>query len=181
MLAEMRAYGEGIIVAEQIPTKLSRDIIKHPDLKIMHRITADEDRQILGSAMNFSERHRQYTTTLKRGMAAVYVEGLYAPTLVQIHPPKAHKIPSVNTIFEKMAIITLSKFLNNIESRKVKAGTDLGRYLECLQNRIKVVWQISDYKTNALIQKLLAQVGKKYPSLKIISQEIIFRYKNKKE
>ena len=43
MLAEMRSYGQGVIVAEQIPTKLSPDVIKNYSNKIVQRIIAKDD------------------------------------------------------------------------------------------------------------------------------------------
>jgi len=86
MLAEIQTLGEGLIIAEQIPAKLARDIIKHPEIKIMHRMTADEDRRLIGEAMNFLEQHRRFVTTLKSGNAAIYMEGLHAPALIQIQP-----------------------------------------------------------------------------------------------
>ncbi len=38
MLAEIRAYGEGFIIADQIPSKLALDVIKNTNLKITHRL-----------------------------------------------------------------------------------------------------------------------------------------------
>ena len=52
MLAEIRAYGEGIVVAEQIPTKLVPDVVKNTALKVVHRLPAEDDRQLVGAAMN---------------------------------------------------------------------------------------------------------------------------------
>ena len=52
MLAEIRAYGEGIVVAEQIPTKLVSDVVKNTALKVVHRLPAEDDRQLVGAAMN---------------------------------------------------------------------------------------------------------------------------------
>ena len=39
MLSEVRAYGEGIVIAEQIPTKLIPNAIKNTSTKIMPRRT----------------------------------------------------------------------------------------------------------------------------------------------
>ena len=47
-LAENRKYGEGVIIAEQFPTKLVADAVKNTNLKIMHRLTAEDDRRYLG-------------------------------------------------------------------------------------------------------------------------------------
>lgn len=176
MLAEMRAYGEGIIIAEQIPTKLSRDIIKHPDLKIMHRITAHEDRQVLGTAMNFSERHRQYITTLKRGLAAIYVEGLFTPTLVQIYPPKRQRVPSSAEIFERMAVETLTKLLKDIQNRIPGAGVMLDAYAKNLAIRARDIWGINGDEFIDFIQRLLQAVVVRDKTLEVLAQDVSLRY-----
>jgi DNA helicase HerA-like ATPase len=52
MLAEIRAYGEGLIIAEQIPSKLIPDVIKNTAVKITHRLPAADDRDTVGATMN---------------------------------------------------------------------------------------------------------------------------------
>jgi len=84
MLSEMRAYGEGMIIAEQIPSKLAPDAIKSTNLKILHRIVDEEDRQVMAGAMNMDEDQKRYISTLKTGRAAVYAEGEDKPILVRI-------------------------------------------------------------------------------------------------
>jgi hypothetical protein len=88
MLAEIRAYGEGIIIVEQIPTKLISDVIKNTNLKIMHRITAQDDREYLGAAMNFDEQQKKFVTNLRRGEAIIFEENLDHPVLLRVDPRK---------------------------------------------------------------------------------------------
>lgn len=64
MLAELRSRGEGLIIAEQLPSKIIPEAIKNTNLKIMHRLTARDDREVLGAAMNFSEQQSRFATTL---------------------------------------------------------------------------------------------------------------------
>lgn len=89
MLAEIRAYGEGIIIVEQIPTKLISDVIKNTNLKIMHRITAQDDREYLGASMNFDEQQKQFVTNLRRGEAIAFEENLDHPVLLRVDPRKS--------------------------------------------------------------------------------------------
>jgi DNA helicase HerA-like ATPase len=84
MLAEIRTYGQGIIIADQIPTKLAPDTIKNTNLKIVHRTVAQDDRETIGGAMNMSEAQIEYLSSLKRGYAAVYAEGDNRPKLVKM-------------------------------------------------------------------------------------------------
>jgi len=84
ILAEIRAYGEGLVVAEQIPTKLATEVLKNTNLKIMHRIVASDDREIMGGTMNLDVRQKRAVTSLQRGQAAVFAEGLEQPALVAV-------------------------------------------------------------------------------------------------
>jgi len=84
ILSEIRAYGEGMLIAEQIPTKLAEDVIKNSNLKIMHRIVAKDDRDALGYTMNLNEEQNKYTAILDKGNGIVFFEGLHEPFLVKI-------------------------------------------------------------------------------------------------
>lgn len=83
MLAEIRSYGEGIMIADQIPTKLASETVRNTNLKIVHRIVAEDDRRCVGGAMNMTDEQVQYLSTLGRGVAAVYSEGNVRPLLVR--------------------------------------------------------------------------------------------------
>lgn len=83
MLAEMRSKGQGFVVADQIPSKLASDLIKNTNLKIVHRTVAEEERLLIGGAMNMTEEQIEALSTLKQGVAAVYSEGDYRPKLVK--------------------------------------------------------------------------------------------------
>lgn len=83
-LAENRKYGEGIIIAEQLPTKLVPDVIGNTGLKIMHRLTSKDDREVMGKAMKFDDFQQEQVVTLKTGEAAVYGLDLEEPVLVQV-------------------------------------------------------------------------------------------------
>jgi len=84
MLSEIRAYGEGFLVAEQIPSKLALDVIKNTNIKIVHRIVAGDDRQVLGETMNMDPQQREMLSTLRVGQAAVFSEGDDRPILVSV-------------------------------------------------------------------------------------------------
>jgi Helicase HerA, central domain len=71
-LAENRKYGEGVIIAEQLPTKLVADAVKNTNLKIMHRLTAEDDRRYLGETMGMDEAQRLFAARLQTGEALLY-------------------------------------------------------------------------------------------------------------
>lgn len=84
ILSEIRAYGEGIIIAEQIPVKLTPDAIKNTNLKVVHRLVSEDDRRALGATMNLGEAQSRYLATLGPGEAAVFAEGMRKPALLRV-------------------------------------------------------------------------------------------------
>jgi DNA helicase HerA-like ATPase len=76
VLAENRKYGEGIVISEQIPTKLVEDAVKNTNLKIMCRLTSEEEREYLGETMALSERESDMAARLRTGQAIVYSDEL---------------------------------------------------------------------------------------------------------
>jgi hypothetical protein len=84
LLAEIRAYGEGLIIAEQIPAKLVPDVIKNTAVKIVHRLPAADDRQVVGATMNLTESQSAYLVTLTPGEAAVFTDGMDYPLLTRM-------------------------------------------------------------------------------------------------
>ena len=84
MLAEIRAYGEGIVVAEQIPTKLVPDVVKNTALKVVHRLPAHDDRQLVGAAMNLDDEQSRQVVSLEPGVAAVFSDGMDRPLRIRV-------------------------------------------------------------------------------------------------
>jgi DNA helicase HerA-like ATPase len=84
LFAEVRAYGEGLVVAEQIPSKLISDVTKNTAVKIVHRLPAADDRQAVGATMNLTPAQEQYIVTLPPGEAAVFADGADYPWLVRM-------------------------------------------------------------------------------------------------
>jgi DNA helicase HerA-like ATPase len=86
LLAEVRAYGEGLVIAEQIPEKLIPDVIKNTAVKIVHRLPAKDDRESVGATMNLDAKQSRYVVALTRGKAAVFTDGMDRPLLVRVPP-----------------------------------------------------------------------------------------------
>ncbi|SER25903.1 ATP-binding protein [Actinokineospora terrae] len=84
LLAEVRAYGEGIIVAEQIPSKVTPDVVKNSALKIVHRLPAADDRALVGATMNLTDEQSRYVVALPPGQAALFAGGMDHPILTRV-------------------------------------------------------------------------------------------------
>ncbi|MFI2457937.1 ATP-binding protein [Streptomyces sp. NPDC019539] len=87
MLAEMRAYGEGFIVADQIPTKLAPETLKNSNVKILHRLVAQDDRTAVAATVNLTEDQSRHIAALSPGEAVVHDDRIGSPVLVQMTAP----------------------------------------------------------------------------------------------
>jgi uncharacterized protein len=84
LLAEIRAYGEGIMIVEQIPAKLLPDVVKNTALKVLHRLPALDDREVVGAAMNLDGEQSRQVVSLRPGVAAVFADGMDRPLRIRI-------------------------------------------------------------------------------------------------
>lgn len=71
ILAEVRGYGEGIIIAEQIPTMLVKGAIGNTYLKLMHWLEDAPSFDLFSNIMNLDAQQREYVRTLNPGFGIV--------------------------------------------------------------------------------------------------------------
>jgi hypothetical protein len=71
ILAEIRAYGQGLGIVDQVPSKLVPDAIKNTNLKIVHRLVASDDRQTMAGTLALSDQQTEVIARLKVGQAIV--------------------------------------------------------------------------------------------------------------
>jgi hypothetical protein len=103
MLSEVRAYGQGVLVAEQIPSKLAPDVLKNTNLKIVHRLIAQDDRQSIGQTMNLNLEQLTHLGILSPGQAAIFAEGADHAYLVRLENYKRNISPLTEKALQKMS------------------------------------------------------------------------------
>lgn len=135
LLAEIRSFGQGFLIADQIPTKLASDTLKNTNLKIVHRVVMEEDRQAIGRSMNMSDDQIEYLSSLRRGYAAVYAEGDNRPKLVHIPLVK-----SIGTLKRQDVIDTIRK---NVESNIGDYAVSYDFHMGCTYCEEQCVWKDS--------------------------------------
>jgi hypothetical protein len=84
LLSEIRAYGQGVVIADQVPSRLAPSVVKNTDLKVVHRIVAADDRATMAGATVMDEGQARMLATLTAGDAAVFSTGDDAPMLIRV-------------------------------------------------------------------------------------------------
>ena len=79
ILAEMRSLGQGVAVVEQIPSKISPDVIKNSNTKIVHRLVSKDDQSLLAGSLSIDDFDALYLNRLKTGHALCHKEGMGRP------------------------------------------------------------------------------------------------------
>ena len=79
MLAEIRSYGVGIIIADQSPRKVTTDVVSLTDIKMAFRLVEAQDKDILGDSSNMTDVQKQRLAKLKPGEAFLFFGKLDEP------------------------------------------------------------------------------------------------------
>ncbi|WP_169823115.1 ATP-binding protein [Anaerobacillus alkalilacustris] len=90
ILSEIRAYGEGMIIVDQVPTKLAPDVLKNTNTKIIHRIVSKDDAEYVANSLALPNEKIHFISKLTNGAALLYSDGMNAPAHVQISHGKGH-------------------------------------------------------------------------------------------
>ncbi len=83
-LAEVRKYGEGLIIVDQIPNKLSEEVLKNTNTKIIHKLFAQDDKETVGNTMLMDEEQQSYLSSLSTGEVVVFTESTDKPMHIKI-------------------------------------------------------------------------------------------------
>ncbi|TQR33136.1 ATP-binding protein [Campylobacter sp. MIT 99-7217] len=75
MLAEIRKYGECLMIADQIPSKLTPEVLKNTNTKIVHRIFAADDQEALRNTMALEREQAEFLSKLEVGAGVVFSGG----------------------------------------------------------------------------------------------------------
>ncbi len=90
LLTEVRALGEGLIIADQSPEKLAPDAMRNTNLQIAHQLRDGHDREAIANAMIMEKEQQDFLGKLRPGQAALFRTGLEKATFIQVdqyYPP----------------------------------------------------------------------------------------------
>lgn len=108
MIAEMRSYGQGVIIAEQIPSKLAPDVIKNSSNKIIQRVVSADDQSLVANTIGMKEEDAVYLGNMKTGVALCHKEGMSLPVCVNVNPVRDNSISDSDIIADDIEDIFAS-------------------------------------------------------------------------
>lgn len=75
MLAEVRKYGESLIIVDQIPDKMTPEVLKNTNTKIVHKLFARDDKDAIGDTISLSDEQKNFLSKLPTGRAIIFSQG----------------------------------------------------------------------------------------------------------
>lgn len=147
MLAEIRSYGVGIVIADQSPRKVSTDVVALTDMKMVFRLVEATDKQIIADSMNMSEAQIQRLSRLKPGEAFLFFNRLDEPE--EVITPDYRLENNISITLSDEGIRSLSTYWNDKQEY-------LKPYPECA--RTKYCTYSCDYARRILAKDIARRI-----------------------
>lgn len=147
MLAEIRSYGVGLVIADQSPRKVGTDVVALTDMKVVFRLVEVADKQIIADSSNMSDAMIQRMSKLKPGEAFLFFNKLDEPE--EIITPDYRLENNISISLSDEGIKSLSTYWKNKPEM-------LKPYPEC--NEIHYCKQTCDYSQRILAREIARRI-----------------------
>ena len=84
LLAEVRAFGQALMIVDQSPARLIPDVIRNTQLKVVHRLTSSDDQSAMAASMGLDDSQRRALATLGVGEAVAFSTRSIEPCKIAI-------------------------------------------------------------------------------------------------
>ena len=122
MIAELRSYGTSIIIADQSPSAVTERVVANTNVKVIFRLTAPKDRELIAESADMSEENASFIPKLEVGQAFVHFEELTQPHMIQTEDTR--KRDGIRLVVEDEEICARMHYWDDKRDRLVP-------YLEC--------------------------------------------------
>ena len=151
MLAEIRAYGVGLGIADQSPRKVGDDIVALTDIKVAFRLVESQDKEILANSTSMSDLQTARLAKLKPGEAFLFFNRLEEPE--EIVTPDYRADHQISISLSDESIRQLSTYWNN-------RTEDLRPYPQC--KLVQYCQHHCDYRRRLLAKEVARRLFRKH-------------------
>lgn len=172
-IAELRAFGEGFIIADQAPGLLDMAVIRNTNTKIIHKLPDQSDRELVGKAVGLNDAQIGELSKLEKGVAAIYQNDWTEAVLCKIdeftkNEKKAAPKVETNIASQKNLHKELADYLIGKEIVKEGNKADLSRLADLV-----IKSQMSASIKANLLQYLSSDSGNKLEFLRKIMFDLL--------
>jgi hypothetical protein len=146
MLAEVRKYGESLIIVDQIPNKLTPEVLKNTNTKIVHKLFASDDKDAIGNTMALDKEQKEFLSSLETGRVIVSNQDFVKPIQVQIRELEDISTTKSDVIDEQ----TIRENALRYYLKNAQRGMILGLELQQVELTTKDIDRVLKYNLEAL-------------------------------
>lgn len=147
MLAEIRSYGVGMIVADQSPRKVTTDVVALTDMKMVFRLVESTDKEIISDSINMDEAQVKRLSRLKPGEAFVFFNRLDEPE--EVITPDYRLEHKIDITLSDSSIKELSKYWN--DKKQMLRPFPECKYIKCCSEEC-------DYERRILAKEIARRI-----------------------
>ena len=111
MLAEVRKYGESLIIVDQIPNQMTPEVLKNTNTKIVHKLFAQDDKEAIGNTIALDKDQKAFLSNLSVGRAVVFSQGW--PKAVQVKMNQVMSTTDEEVTNKELQAISLKYYADN--------------------------------------------------------------------
>lgn len=156
MLAEIRKYGECLVIVDQIPNKMTPEILKNTNTKIVHKIFAEDDKDAIGNTIVLDKEQKAFLSNLDTGRAIVFSQG-YSKA-IQVKIKRVEEIDDKKRIKEE----ELRPAVYEYYSENYKKGLIANSQFLDTQPDTEMIQFLLELSYNKKLSRLITQFCKKY-------------------
>lgn len=158
LLAEVRTYGESIIIVDQSPNKMDLSVIRNTNTKIVHRLPEAGDCAMAGHSVNLPEDKLDILSRLPNGHAVIYQESWLSPVVCAVEkfkPDNTQCTTEGNELIRKerqdLLLLAVADFLL---CRKEKRAIIPGSLLDSCDQIKRNINDLTGYSTSLKVNLL---------------------------
>lgn len=108
MIAEIRSYGTGIIIADQSPTKVGRGVVANTNVKVIFKLVEKENKDAISTATNMGEADYDLLGRLGVGEALLHYGRVHSPLHIKTY--NVHDKATLRSVISDQEIAGLSTY-----------------------------------------------------------------------
>lgn len=165
MIAEIRSYGTSIIIADQSPTKVGRNIVANTNVKVIFKLVEKENKDAISTATNMNEADYDLLGRLGVGEALLHYGRVYSPLHIKTY--NVHDRANIRDVIPDAEIASMVTYWDSHRELLIP-------HRECASNcmcKVDCDFKIrssADFVASRLVNTLLYDVPDKVAFVKLL-------------
>jgi hypothetical protein len=165
MIAEIRSYGTSIIIADQSPTKVGRNVVANTNVKIIFKLVEKENKDAVATATNMTDSDYDILGRLNIGEAMLHYGRIHAPLHIKTY--NVLDRADIRPVISDSEITSLSTYWQKHADLLIP-HIECGYSTECKHNCDFKTRNYADFLATRLKNSLLQQVKDKVEFIKTL-------------